>query len=336
MSREKLADKLADKHQREWEELKRRQRKELKQVRQDSADTSGSGDENSASEDERDSKKRSTKTNTKTKTKTTATKTPKKGPRSATFYDYDHDDGSQEEQEEEEEEQPPSKKEKSVSAKKSSGKKVTFKKQRAESKEDEGADEDDAQAEREDQDQDVKDRRSRDHRYKQTKEAHDKMLGRVPTRKALGLVDLMDKVEPKKPANPFFLFKKEIEPQLISSGALDKSADVTQRSKIVSQQWKLCSPESKDKYERKYRANLVAYRDACDLYEAKVWVAAQMEDHIKEYQRGALHEKQLDEYCRDFFQQWKEKSRSEKDSLKLSRKRRVRKTKKVINKASLD
>jgi hypothetical protein len=318
---------LQDKHQREWEELKRRQREELTHAKQQqkqkqkakaTAKPKSKIETDSASETETDTDAESDESESGEK------RSPRRPPRSAAFFDLEEDESS------------PQKK----------GKNVRFERHARESEEDRNAADQRREEQRRERDWErqrterarsdgrYKEAKDKKTRYKLEQEAHDKMLARVPTKKPLGVLDLFDRAEPKKPANAFFLFKKDVEPELVRQKLLDKAAGVTQCSKIVSQQWKLCPAEMKDKYERQYRKNLVAYREECDRFEAKVWVAAQMEDYIREFKLGALHEKELDDHCRDFFRQYDAMSRSEKDALKLSRKRRVRKAKQAIDKAS--
>lgn len=315
---------LEEKHQREWEELKRRQRKELQRVQKDAA--SDSEDKESDSDNDDSGAKESSRP---------VKKPSRKPPRSAVFFD------------EEEEERGQAKKKQVAWQEKHSRKETRKEKSEDDQSDREQGDGDrDQHSDREHSDRDQRsdrdrarqktDRQKTDRRFKKAKESYDKMLARVPTRKPLGLADLMDKAEPKKPSNAFFLFKKEIEPHLVAQGVLDKSWDVTQRSKVVAQQWKNCTQEMKDKFERRYKVNLVAYKEACELYEAKVWVAEQIQDYIRDFQRGALREKELNEHCREFFRQYDDMSQADKDQLKRSRKRRVRKVKKVINKVSLD
>jgi hypothetical protein len=295
---------LEEKHQREWEELKRRQRKELQRVQKGAASDSEDKESDSDSDSDDDSGSHGSSRPVK--------KPPCKPPRSAVFFDEEEERG---------------KAKKQVAWQEKDGRKGS----RKERSEDDQSDREQGDGARQ-----KADRQKTDRRFKKAKESYDKMLARVPTRKPLGLADLMDKAEPKKPSNAFFLFKKEIEPHLVAQGVLDKAWDVTQRSKVVAQQWKNCTQEMKDKFERRYKVNLVAYKEACELYEAKVWVAEQIQDYIRDFQRGALREKELNEHCREFFRQYDEMSQADKDQLKRSRKRRVRKVKKVINKVSLD
>lgn len=307
---------LQDKHMEEFEALKRRHRQEIEDAKTKGKKTkmkkvtfSATDDDDEEDDSDSDEPRKS-----------------RKPPRSALFYDYD---GHEEEEETKKTKKKAKKQlhksdseEKSEESEESEKLKKANKKKKKKNRHEPVVD---------DLSDSEKERRKNDLRHKKTKDAHDKLLGRVPSRKALGIADLMDKEAPKKPANSFLLFKNDIEPQLIAERVMDKSADVTQRSKIVSQHWRVAPQEMRDKYERRYRENLVAYEKAKKEFEAKVWVGAQMEHYIKEYQRGALREKELNEHCTDFFLQWEAMPQSEKNSLSLSRKRRVRKARKVLN-----
>ena len=168
-------------------------------------------------------------------------------------------------------------------------------------------------------------RRGGDHRWKREKDAKDLLLGRAPAKRLYGLVDLEARLhKPKRAPTSYALFCS-------AQAQLVKDPNTRTRNATNSAAWKELQPEVKDRYERMAREKGEEYKKEKDRHQGALWVHAQMEDHLRNYQLGRLSEQELEGHCHDFWSQWAALSEDRKDKIHRNKDRQAQRVKKVVD-----
>ena len=172
-------------------------------------------------------------------------------------------------------------------------------------------------------------------KFKHRADARDLLLGRVATKKPMGLVDLVHKDKPKKPSPMFFLFRDDMKKFFEENNEFPAGTSWETKLKHISFLWSQLPAELKVKYERKYKESMLEHETDLLRYECKLWICAQLEEEFgRKFDRNNISDKQVDERCKQLSLEWNSMNSDVKDKLIKSRKRRDKKLKKHAEKAA--